>query len=379
MEKTIAERTMSNKKNQHFVPRFLLRNFSAGNDCKSIGVWVIESEAYIPYASIKHQACADYFYGKGPELENAFETIEGRIAPLLEYIALKRHLPEKFSEDHVGLIGFVVSLSLRTQYQADSVNENADALFKAAFKDDPQVKGEIDHLVIRNDGAPALALSSLENCVIVSLDLDYKLLANKTNHKFITSDNPVIKCNQFYGYRDSLRGHLGFASAGLQLLLSIDPDTCLLLYDRDTYGVGAKKQSIVQLCDLKDVDAINTFEYLNAYKSLYFNNEVTEAYIRNIADREKAHRRKLKPEIVEYKALDPSPGSEQSIIQLCQPVIKQDLRLSFVRILKKAKKIGVHPGSLDLREPELVQFLTKDRNTPPAWLDKIPKLYSRRS
>lgn len=370
---------MSNKKNQHFVPRFLLRNFSAGNDRKSIGVWVIESEAYIPRASIKHQACIDYFYGKGQELENAFETIEGHVAPLFKHIATKRHLPERFSEEHIGLVGFVVSLSLRTQYQADSVNENADALFKAAFRDDPRVKGELDHLAIRSDGAPALALSSLEHCVIVSLDLDYKMLDNKTNHKFITSDNPVIKCNQFYGYRDSLRGHLGFASAGLQLLLSIDPNTCLLLYDRGIYGVGARKQSIVELYDPKDVDAINTFEYLNANKSLYFNTEVTEAYIRNIADREKTHRRKLKPEIVEYKALDPSPGSEQSVIQLRQSAIKRDLRLSFVRILKKAKKIGVRPGSLDLREPELVQFLTKDGDTPPAWLDKIPKLYSRRS
>ena len=370
---------MPNKKNQHFVPRFLLRNFSVGNDHKSIGVWVIESCIYVPQASIGDQACADYFYGKNQELENAFGIIEGHIAPLFMSMALKHYFPERFSENHIDLIEFVVSLSLRTLYQADSVNENADALFKAAFRDDPRVKGELDHLVIKNDGAPAIALSSLENCVIVSLDLGYKLLANKTNRKFITSDNPVIKCNQFYGYRDSLRGHLGFASTGLLLLLSIDPDTCLLLYDQDTYGVGTKKQYVVDLYDQQDIDEINTFEYLNAYKSLYFNDKITEVYIRKIADKEKAHRRKSNPEIVEYDAVDPSPDSKQSIIQVRRPIIKRGtFRLSFVRILKKAKKIGANPGSLDLREPELVQFLTKDKDAPPAWLDKIPHRYRLR-
>jgi hypothetical protein len=365
---------MPNKKKQHFVPKFLLKNFSVGEDRKSIGVWVLETNIYIPNASINHQACADYFYGKGLEVESAFETIENHVAPLFKRIILNNYLPERFSEEHVGLIGFVVSLSLRTETQADSVNEHADAIFKTAFRNDPRVKEEL--LKIKSSNAPAIALGSLDKCVIVSLDLDYKLLVNKTKHKFITSDNPVIKYNPFYGYRNTLRGHSGFASIGLQLFLCVDPNSCLLIFDRNIYRVGTKKQTTIELNDVKDVDSINALQYLNAYKTVYFNNEVPEIYIRNIADREKIHRRKLKPEIAEYYAVGNKPESEQSIMQLRQSIIKRDISLSFVRVLKKAKKTtDIHPEALAIRKPELVQFLTEDGATLPPWLNKIPKIY----
>jgi hypothetical protein len=35
---------MPNKKNQNFVPKFLLKKFSTHGDGKSIGVWVVESD-----------------------------------------------------------------------------------------------------------------------------------------------------------------------------------------------------------------------------------------------------------------------------------------------------------------------------------------------
>jgi len=305
--------------------------------------------------------------------------IEGHVAPIYGRVANEHYLPGKLSEDHVSLVAFIVSMALRTEYSADSVNETADGIFKAAFRDDPRVKGQLDHVVLRSSNAPAVALGSLEKCTIVALDLAHKLLLNKTNRRFVISDNPVIKYNQFYRPRNSPRGHLGFASTGLQLFLPIDSDTCLFLYDQSTYRVGTRRQAVLELYDPRDLDEINSLEYLNAYKHLYFGSGVTEEYIRRIETREKNKRQELRPRIIEYEAVQSSPNSQDSIIEVRQPVIKRELQLSFIRTLKKAKQRGADPGSVDLRNGDLVRFLTRDIGTPPAWLDRVPKFYRQKA
>ena len=61
-------------KNQHYVPRFLLKRFS--KDQKTINLFHFESNEIIRNAQIKHQASLDYIYGKDQMLESALQDLE---------------------------------------------------------------------------------------------------------------------------------------------------------------------------------------------------------------------------------------------------------------------------------------------------------------
>jgi len=68
-------------KNQHFVPKCLLRRFSK-ND-KTTSVFVIGSSKFVPTAGIKTQCAADYYYGSDQQVETQLSRLEGAFSKAL--------------------------------------------------------------------------------------------------------------------------------------------------------------------------------------------------------------------------------------------------------------------------------------------------------
>jgi len=83
---------MPENKRQHYVPQAYLRLFSRANDNR-IGVYAIDRGKLIPNASIRGQACRDYFYGKDGRTERAFSSIEGHAARIFAKAVRDRQLP----------------------------------------------------------------------------------------------------------------------------------------------------------------------------------------------------------------------------------------------------------------------------------------------
>ena len=79
---------MSEKKKQHFIPRFYLKNFSYENDGKSIGIWLKGTNHYIKRGNLKNQAYCNYFYGKDVTLENELSELEDNAASIIFQILL---------------------------------------------------------------------------------------------------------------------------------------------------------------------------------------------------------------------------------------------------------------------------------------------------
>lgn len=360
--------TMSKHKNQHFVPKFILRNFSNNLNQKTIGVWVISSNSFVSDAPIEGQASGNYFYGKDGNIENAFQTIEDKAAPIINLIIVKHKLPVPLSEEHVSLVAFIVSLSLRTQYAAQSITELANSFFKLAMEDNPRFKDILDKLELRSSNPPAEALRSLETCIIISLDLGYKILINMSNHPFIISDNPVIKYNHLS--RSPYQGGLGFGSTGLELLLPLNPGTYLLLYDKSSYKVGARKQFVVEINDSL-VDELNICQYLNAGETIFFNNQMSEAHLKDLSIKERRHRLNTAIEVEEFEAVD---NPNHSLITGHQNPIKHNLCLPFIRTLKKAKT-DTNPDHR-WRNLDLINRLTEEKKTiQPASLADYPQYF----
>jgi hypothetical protein len=68
---------MADHKNQHFVPRVLLRPFTKNAEDKSINLYNIRADRLIPDAPVKGQCARHYWYGEDGQLEALLGKLEG--------------------------------------------------------------------------------------------------------------------------------------------------------------------------------------------------------------------------------------------------------------------------------------------------------------
>jgi hypothetical protein len=99
---------MADHKNQHFVPKCLLRQFAPDEAKRSLNVFNVRTERLIPRASLKSQASSNYMYGKDLTLEHLLAKLEGTFDIVLKDIAMGRG-----EEDDFEQIRFFMYLQLR--------------------------------------------------------------------------------------------------------------------------------------------------------------------------------------------------------------------------------------------------------------------------
>lgn len=76
---------MSNKKNQHFVPKVYLKQFSS--DGKSIELCIKETLEFRSQAPIKNQSSCNFFYGEDLEIENFLCSMESDLGIILRKLS----------------------------------------------------------------------------------------------------------------------------------------------------------------------------------------------------------------------------------------------------------------------------------------------------
>jgi Protein of unknown function (DUF4238) len=101
---------MPQNKSHHFVPQFLLRFFST--DGSSVGLYNLRSGKIVTGASLKHQACRDWFYGRDGKVEHALGEIEGGSSTVLRRMIETGRPPKRYSDDH-RVLATSCSFSLR--------------------------------------------------------------------------------------------------------------------------------------------------------------------------------------------------------------------------------------------------------------------------
>jgi hypothetical protein len=180
------------------------------------------------------------------------------------------------------------------------------------------------------------------------------LLVNKTPYKFITSDNPVAKTNQYLlGAFDG--GVAGWATTGLQVFVPISPELIVVFYDGKIYKVGNRKQDIVDVSSQADIKALNTLQLLNAHQNVYFQNASQGAEVSALFNRCSHLRAKEKTatRIVEATDKTGAQGELQHTYKL-----NLDFRepLSFCKIQTR-KRISREQREFSVRQPDLVAAL----------------------
>ncbi len=183
-----------------------------------------------------------------------------------------------------------------------------------------------------------MALTGLKISLEYCNDLQMKLLKNSSKFPFITSDNPLVKYNQFLESKKWPSGWTGFASLGLQMFLPLNSELVLVLYDSWTYRYGDKRMSLIEVTH-KDVNQLNTLQILNCETNVFFNHDATEEYIKYLHMLSKKH---LKPNQLNSQIFDEFDKNgiiiENKIIATGTINPSINLQLSNCTFTKKAKQ-----------------------------------------
>jgi hypothetical protein len=273
---------MADYKNQHFVPKCLLRQFAADEMQRSLNVLNIRSERLISNASLKSQASSNYMYGKDLTLEHHLGKLEGAFDIVLKQIAAGASP----SEGDLEQIRFFMYLQFRrTEMAVKRLKHAYDSMEAKVFGDD--------------GGAPTppsvyeLTIDSLRLCVqtVGSIqDLKLRIINNKSRCDFVISDDPVTFANRYASQRLGSPG-FGAQSSGVLFLMPLTPRYAAICYDNQIYTAPDLVDGRLEVKRDEDASAINEFQFLKAAENIYFKDWSTRQQVADDYARHKASRR----------------------------------------------------------------------------------------
>ncbi|MDR5586107.1 DUF4238 domain-containing protein [Clostridium aquiflavi] len=323
---------MSTVKNQHYVPKFYLRNFSNNN--KNIGMFRYKDKSYIPNASIKSVAYSKFLYGEDGELEHLLSKFESQWAEIMRKI-IKLNFESLIELDILKLYDFILISKSRTKKVADETNFVLNYLKELIPEEgihnsscnmdrvDFEESMKIPNLI------PITA--SLENNKYM-FDLDAIILENKTNYDFITSDSPVIFYNQLYIWRN-YKINYGLVASGLQIFIPLSPKKVLCFYDSEVYKCLNESNGVINLISKKQITEINKLTVYNSYDQLFFSCNSKENYISELARYKTLEN--LEEVVTNYK----NNKDNGELIKIGKDSIHEKIKLDFFQINNKYKTI----------------------------------------
>lgn len=342
---------MSNKKDQHFVPKFYLRHFSYERNRKEIGVYNIYNDIFIQRAKLKTQACKAFFYGKDGKTEEALSILENDISKLYLNFKDENYFPIPDSGDHCMLLLFTIITQLRNPYESLKLDKSINSFFKLILHRNELPKEIINNTSIQIPNVVDMAFSNLNKSVLFATDLKYKIIKNETDVSFITSDSPVIKYNQFLETKNWHRALDDVSILGLQIFFPLTPKILILFYDSGIYKVGDKKQKIINIVNKKDIEQLNLLQILNCHSNVFFNDNHSKIELENLYKLSKQYKRGNIVTIKEDRDKDMFGNHNplKSILRIEHKISTCRLDLSFIKLLTKAKSLEIKLA-LPLRE-----------------------------
>jgi len=269
---------MPANKKHHYVPRFYLKFFSNFGEKTHIGLYLLNKKKFIESAAIDGQNYNDYFYGREIEVEHALGKLENKAKIIIENIINTQTLPERNSEEYLSLLEHIIYQLNRTEISAkktEDLLEQVTKMFNDGKETDCQIEAKYDY--------PALA--SIENVDIyfnAILDLKIKLIINKSKDSFITSDNPVVKWNQFLKNKNYYSLRNGLSMRGLKLFFPISSKFMIIYYDTEIYDIGRMYENFVEVNSSEDIYILNLLQTIHCNEKVYFNENVSDSYVKRI-------------------------------------------------------------------------------------------------
>lgn len=252
---------MANRKRQHYVPQFYMRQFADAD--KHFAVYALRLGKIIPSVPCKTQCCCDYFYGDDFEWENRFSLMEAKWAKAIREAARADVVSDELS---ALLKQFALFQRQRTLAELGHRRQELCEFLEEAVKVELSAKGlSIDPDEVRRHCEKA---ASRENPLMMTLeiisdqqdlieDLQTMIIEYETPNRLVSSDAPVIAVNPFHRFT------VGLGSMGLILFYPIDGHRLVVVYDGKMYPKNNGSGLLIN-SDSAEVAALNDYQLVSA-------------------------------------------------------------------------------------------------------------------
>lgn len=344
---------MAERKKHHFIPKFYLKLFSNERSGKTIGLYNLSSKKYVKNANLKNQAYENYFYGKDGIVEDSLGNLESRTSKTISSIINDNQIPKQSSEEYEILLVYTLFQATRTKSSANEINDLTNKTLKKILSYDDNLKKYVDEVDFMMNSPASFSLKSVIPAIEHTKDLTCKLVINNSECEFITSDNPAVKYNQFLEKKNHKGGRLGLVVKGLQIFFPISPKHLLVFYDSKVYKIGFKKKSFIELIDKNDVNSLNLLQTMNCEELVFFNENITEHYIKNLAEKRVKSAKNEKGIIDEYSKSRISEEKTSIVLHYYKLDLGIKLNLSFIKETLASKTFRPSGYQVELRNENL--------------------------
>ncbi|MBM6884334.1 DUF4238 domain-containing protein [Pseudoflavonifractor phocaeensis] len=341
----------------HYVPQFLLKNFSE-ND-KSISMYIKDTGHYVKDAPIRKVAGSDYLYGENGKIEDIFCEIEGFAAGIIKKICSNEQLP-KSKQDKEFLYLFFTLSEARTKEIADNFTQILNDYVKntarfgmylglpgfAEFTDD-----EIEELKVTMEIPNLCSIKAATNMSDAIRDLQMLLIVNRTKTPFIIADTPVTKYNYYLLNCKNVMGY-GWFQKGIIAIMPISNSYAIALVDTCIYRIRSFNKKKVVINDDNEIFQINKLFALQAKQFIYANQRIPAEYIAQLLDEKE-----------ELRALN---ANQLFLTVVSVRSIKNRIQLPFLK-MKVKPLYGQAHKSTDYYRKHTIPLLNGDSKT---WIYK---------
>jgi len=329
---------MPHNKNQHFVPRCLLRPFTLGGDGAAINVFNISRDRPIWDAPVKSQCSRDYFYGRDGQIDSVLIALEGEFATLLKKLQ-NGDMPNE--DEKRRLMLFVLVQWRRTAAAIKEMKlQHEDFMDKIlAGRDEQRHELDLPHSEI-----VAISMKMGAEMLKHALDLKIAILLNRSSTDFVISDNPAILTNRLHLQRWNDR-NFGVSNSGAIFSLPLGPKLSFIAYDRAAYTI-ANSADFVEMKKDADVSALNELQILSASENIYFSQRNTSDKIGELL-RASADERQ-EPTFRNTMLILHSETAESKTYRVAKPDEQEAANLSHTQLLSRkprrwASQLGFRP------------------------------------
>jgi len=271
---------MAEYKNQHYVPKYLLRGWT---DNERVPVYNLDNKEEYPQTSISNLCSEDYFYG-GPEMEKSMDGLESLHSDVITKIRDERAFNRLSDMEIRYFCVFVLLQKNRTKQTKRETEALIDNLAKEYIdlkvqsgEVDPQLpNGEnvleiLDDYKITHDAPLSFPMLQALTGIDLIIDLEVAILENRTDLEYVISDHPVVHDNCRYK-NETDKYLVGIQNRGLQIFIPISDEVQIMLYDPAAYFVDYtnKKQRRVTITSRTPVEGLNDVQLINAFESIYY-------------------------------------------------------------------------------------------------------------
>jgi hypothetical protein len=368
----------------------LLGKFS--RDGKRTDVVVLDSGRRIRDVGIRGQCYRDYYYGKNLMLEKAFKETEEKFAATLGDLSVA-HLESISDTEIIHLRLYALFQRMRTVTAATSTGLVTEAAIKERLRLEAEAKGiDLSAVRIRAGNPQFLALAQATVGAAAIADLSVKFMLHERKVGFVISDHPVVICNQFVESHPRLSlcyGAEGWMVKGIQVIMPVSPQACILMYDPQTYACGSPRSRVV-VAGRHDVRVINYLQAANGNKCLYYHpDHMSDEELNRIIVFRKKTISCLDPDLHYGPMHEHEDGTIRQKVVVAGKGLRLGLKLGFMQTIETRSYADYQSPMVPPREGDIMDYNTgwvewinaktglQLRARPMMWVEHLPDAKKR--